>query len=89
MSSSLLLLAASLCSTRLALPHMLCPFVLITLLHLSGYIGSLSILQTVVRVAQKLREHNPDLVYGAPGLVGLAQGNSGCCRSLPAARHAA
>lgn len=34
---------------------------------LPGYIGSLSILQTVVRVAQKLREHNPHLVYGEPG----------------------
>ena len=38
------------------------------LLHYShlvtGYIGSLSLLRTVARVAQRLREHNPNLVYG-------------------------
>ena len=32
-----------------------------------GYIGSLSILQTVVRVAEKLRQYNPHLVYGGRG----------------------
>ncbi|KAI7837973.1 hypothetical protein COHA_008276 [Chlorella ohadii] len=37
---------------------------------LTGYIGSLSILQTVVRVAQKLREHNPDLVYVCDPVMG-------------------
>lgn len=31
---------------------------------LAGYIGSLSILQTVVRVAETLRQYNSDLVYG-------------------------
>lgn len=30
----------------------------------AGYIGSLSLLQTVVRVAEKLRQYNPGLVYG-------------------------
>jgi hypothetical protein len=30
----------------------------------AGYIGSLSLLETVARVAEKLRQRNPDLVYG-------------------------
>jgi pyridoxine kinase len=34
---------------------------------LTGYIGSLSLLRTVARVAAKLREHNPQLVFGERG----------------------
>lgn len=30
----------------------------------AGYIGSLSVLQTIVKVAEKLRQYQPDLVYG-------------------------
>lgn len=30
----------------------------------AGYIGSLSVLQTIVKVAEKLRQYNPNLVYG-------------------------
>ena len=58
-----------------------------------GYIGSLSFLRTITRVVDKLRQHNPDLVYGASpplmspppaGLASLGQSDahrlSPCCR---------
>ena len=31
---------------------------------LTGYIGSVSFLETIVRIVKALREENPDLVYG-------------------------
>ena len=31
----------------------------------AGYIGSVSLLQAIVQVAEKLRQYNPDIVYGA------------------------
>lgn len=37
---------------------------------LTGYIGSLSLLQTIVRVAEKLRQYNPDLVYVCDPVMG-------------------
>ncbi|KAL4448371.1 hypothetical protein ABPG75_005590 [Micractinium tetrahymenae] len=37
---------------------------------LTGYIGSLSVLQTIVRVAEKLRQCNPDLVYVCDPVMG-------------------
>jgi pyridoxal/pyridoxine/pyridoxamine kinase len=33
-------------------------------LWFSGYIGSVSFLETVLQVVEKLRSVNPDLVYG-------------------------
>lgn len=37
----------------------------------TGYIGSVSLLRTVVQVAERLRRHNPDLLYGAHVGVGV------------------
>ena len=31
---------------------------------LTGYIGSVSFLETIVKVVKRLRETNPDLIYG-------------------------
>ncbi len=30
----------------------------------AGYIGSASLLQTIKRLVELLREHNPNLIYG-------------------------
>ena len=39
---------------------------------LAGYIGSASLLKTVVRLVELLRQHNPNLAYGAPiGVTGM------------------
>ena len=45
-----------------------CTSSLITFLAdlLAGYIGSASLLKTVVRLVELLRQHNPNLAYGAP-----------------------
>lgn len=45
----------------------------------AGYIGSLSVLQTIVRVAEKLRQHNPDLVYGKLGSLLCLARSQPCC----------
>eukprot|EP00854_Cymbomonas_tetramitiformis_P008554 gene8554-10153_t len=37
---------------------------------LTGYIGSVSFLQTIVRVVSKLREYNPNLVYVCDPVMG-------------------
>lgn len=37
---------------------------------LTGYIGSLSVLQTIVKVAEKLRQYQPDLVYVCDPVMG-------------------
>ncbi len=34
---------------------------------LTGYIGSVSFLETIVRIVSLLRERNPDLIYGKIG----------------------
>ena len=47
-----------------------CPFLHCFSLHCrcpAGYIGSLSFLETILRVVGKLRSINPDLVYGELG----------------------
>lgn len=36
---------------------------------LTGYIGSVSFLETVVKIVKALREKNPDLVYGIDPLL--------------------
>jgi pyridoxine kinase len=43
---------------------------------LTGYIGSTSLLRTIVRVAEKLRQYNQDLVYGELG--GCLGGGTAC-----------
>ncbi len=46
-------------------------YILLADMH-AGYIGSASLLKTVVRLVELLRQHNPNLAYGAPiGVTGM------------------
>lgn len=51
-----------------AVPVSLLPFFLALMVTIgyAGYVGSLSFLETILRVLEKLRAVNPDLKYGTP-----------------------
>ena len=44
-------------------------------LRCAGYIGSTSLLETIVRVAERLRQHNPGLVYGERSTCTVTRGS--------------
>ena len=42
--------------------------------RMAGYIGSLSFLETILRVVEKLRTKNPNLIYGESSQAGVPGG---------------